>query len=59
MVYGLIHQNLAIMKTSTKTTVLLKSIDLELKALLQNDLKAFKAKAAGSNQGTSKQLQAA
>ena len=32
------------MKTSTKTTVILKAIDLELKALLQQDLKRFKAK---------------
>ncbi|MGZ3873360.1 MAG: hypothetical protein ACXVJD_10600 [Mucilaginibacter sp.] len=31
------------MKTSTKTTVILKAIDLELKALLQQDLKQFKA----------------
>ncbi|MEO6631627.1 MAG: hypothetical protein ABIN13_07900 [Mucilaginibacter sp.] len=30
------------MKTSTKTTVILKAIDLELKALLQQDLKVFK-----------------
>lgn len=30
------------MKTSTKTTVILKSIDLELKALLQRDLEIFK-----------------
>lgn len=32
------------MKASTKTTVILKSIDLELKALLQQDLESFKAK---------------
>ncbi len=31
------------MKTSAKTTVILKSIDLELKALLQQDLERFKA----------------
>jgi hypothetical protein len=30
------------MKTLTNSTVILKSIDLELKALLQNDLKNFK-----------------
>jgi len=30
------------MKTSTKTTVILKAIDLELKALLQQDIKLFK-----------------
>lgn len=31
------------MKTSAKTTVILKSLDLELKKLLQQDLAAFKA----------------
>jgi len=30
------------MKTSTKTSVILKSIDIELKALLQKDLERFK-----------------
>ncbi|HVW96916.1 MAG TPA: hypothetical protein VHA56_13180 [Mucilaginibacter sp.] len=30
------------MKTSAKTTVILKSIDLELKALLQQDIKRFR-----------------
>ena len=30
------------MKASTKTTVILKAIDLELKALLQQDLERFK-----------------
>lgn len=33
------------MKTSTKTAVILKSIDLELKALLMKDLERFKDKA--------------
>ncbi|WP_262493681.1 hypothetical protein [Mucilaginibacter xinganensis] len=32
------------MKTSTKTIVMLKAIDLELKALLQQDLERFKAR---------------
>ena len=32
------------MKTSTKTTVILKAIDLELKALLQQDLERFKVR---------------
>ena len=32
------------MKASTSTTVILKSIDLELKNLLQHDMAAFKAK---------------
>jgi hypothetical protein len=30
------------MKTSTSTTVILKGIDLELRALLQRDLEHFK-----------------
>jgi hypothetical protein len=30
------------MKTSTKTIVILKALDLELKALLQQDLESFK-----------------
>ena len=32
------------MKTSTNTTVILKAIDLELKALLMQDLERFKMK---------------
>jgi len=31
------------MKNSTKTTVILKALDIELKALLQTDIKNFKA----------------
>lgn len=31
------------MKASTNTTVILKALDLELKALLQKDLNQFKA----------------
>jgi len=31
------------MSTSTQTTVILKSLDLELKALLEQDLKRLKA----------------
>lgn len=34
--------NIKTMKTSTKTHVVLKSIDLELKALLQQDIERFK-----------------
>ncbi|MDB4902351.1 MAG: hypothetical protein JWQ63_1632 [Mucilaginibacter sp.] len=30
------------MKTTTKTTVILKAIDLELRALLQKDIEQFK-----------------
>ncbi|GAB2984181.1 hypothetical protein GCM10027049_22290 [Mucilaginibacter puniceus] len=33
----------SIMKTSTKTTVILKAFDMKLKAMLQDDLKNFKA----------------
>jgi hypothetical protein len=32
------------MKTSTKTTILLKTLDLDLKAQLEKDLAAFRAK---------------
>lgn len=32
------------MKATTSTTVILKSLDIELKKLLQQDLAAFKAK---------------
>ena len=31
------------MKNSTKTTVILKMLDIELKSLLQTDIKSFKA----------------
>lgn len=31
-----------IMKTSTKTTVILKAFDMKLRAMLQEDLKNFK-----------------
>jgi hypothetical protein len=31
------------MKFSLKTTILLKAIDIELKAILDNDIKKFKA----------------
>jgi len=31
------------MKNSTNTTVLLKALDIELKAILEKDIKAFKA----------------
>ena len=31
------------MKTSTKTTVVLKAFDIKLRAMLQEDLKNFKA----------------
>jgi hypothetical protein len=47
------------MKNSTQTTVTIQAIDIELKALLQNDLKNFKANQSGNNQATGKQLLAA
>ena len=47
------------MKSSTKTTVILKALDMELKALLQNDLQNFKTNQHKNNQGASKQLLAA
>ena len=43
------------MKNSTKTTVILKSVDIELKALLQADIKNFKATRAGQKQQQVKQ----
>jgi len=42
------------MKASTSTTVILKSIDLELKKLLQQDMAAFKA----TQQNATKQVNA-
>lgn len=47
------------MKNSTKTTVILKAIDLELKAMLLNDLKSFKSSKTENDQAARKQLMAA
>ncbi len=47
--YKLYTKTKNIMKASTNTTVILKALDLELKALLQKDLAHFKA---GRNQAT-------
>ncbi len=47
------------MKASTSTTVILKSIDLELKKLLQQDLAAFKAKQQKANNQTASVKRAA
>jgi hypothetical protein len=47
------------MKNSTETTVILKALDMELKALLENDLKNFKSAQSKNNQQTTKQLMAA
>ena len=46
------------MKTSTKTTVILKAFDMELKAMLKRDLQNFKAVQNKSN-NQSKHLLAA
>ena len=44
------------MKTINKTQLLLKAIDIELKALLEQDLRAFRAAQVkqGNNQGAKK-----
>ena len=45
------------MKTVNNTQILGKSIDIQLKKLLQNDLKSFRSvqqNTAGSNQGAKK-----
>ncbi|HTI58468.1 hypothetical protein [Mucilaginibacter sp.] len=47
------------MKNSTQTTVTIKSLDIELKALLEQDLKNFRSAQNKNNQATSKQLMAA
>lgn len=49
----------AIMKTSTKTIVLLKAFDMELRALLKRDLQNFKTTQNTKNNNESKQLLAA
>ncbi len=38
------------MKNSTKTTVILKALDMELKALIQTDLQNFKLARSGQKQ---------
>ncbi len=47
------------MKNSNQITVILKALDLELKALLENDLKNFKGINNKNNQAAGKQLMAA
>ena len=47
------------MKNSTKTTVLLKALDLELKAVLERDIKSFKAEKQRKNDIAFMQLIAA
>jgi hypothetical protein len=53
------QQNKTIMKNSNQITVILKALDLELKALLENDLKNFKTINNKNNQAAGKQLMAA
>lgn len=43
------------MKTSTKTTVILKAFDMELRAMLKKDLQNFKAVQIQKNNNYSKQ----
>jgi hypothetical protein len=43
-------QNRTIMKNSTKTTVILKALDMELKALIKADLENFKLAHSGQKQ---------
>ena len=47
------------MKNSTQTTVILKSLDLELKAIIKKDLKNFRSAQSKNNQQAGKQLMAA
>ena len=47
------------MKTSTKTTVLLKAFDMELRAMLKRDLQNFKAVQNRKNNQDIRQLLAA
>jgi len=48
------------MKTSTKTTILLKALDLELKSILKTDLQNFRiVQLAKNNAVANKQLLAA
>jgi hypothetical protein len=43
------------METSTKTRIVLKAADLELKRILSKDLAQFRATKKGNNQGTANQ----
>lgn len=43
------------MKTSTKTHIILKALDKELRKLITADLAQFKAVKSGNNQGSAKQ----
>ncbi|HTD97878.1 MAG TPA: hypothetical protein VK668_01260 [Mucilaginibacter sp.] len=47
------------MKNATQITVLLKALDIQLKALLESDLKSFKSAQNKNTQLAGKQLMAA
>jgi len=47
------------MKNSTQTEITLKALDMELKALLSEDLKKFKSNSNKNNQAAGNQLMAA
>lgn len=47
------------MKNSTQTTATIDSLDIELKKLIEQDLKNFRAAQNKNNQATGKQLMAA
>ena len=51
----MVNQSKAIMKTTAKTTVILKAFDMELKALLKQDLQNFKAAQNHKSNNYSKQ----
>jgi hypothetical protein len=47
------------MKTSTKTTIVLKALDLELKAILKKDIEKFRQQQLKNNEAAFRQLLAA
>jgi hypothetical protein len=59
--YYIIHQTkqTKTMKNSNQTTVILKALDMELKALLEKDLSEFRSSQSKNNQHAGKQLMAA
>ena len=59
--YYSIHQTkrTKTMKNSNQTTVILKALDMQLKALIENDLKNFRSTKNKTDQQASKQLMAA
>ena len=49
------HKTNKPMKNSTQTTVIIKALDMELKALIQADLENFKAARSSQKQHQAKQ----